>query len=244
MLARLGGEAPHPPTTGRGEPSPADGAVTSIGLSLQCREVNRLDIRSPPGAPLRGGGRTGPRAVNGALGALAQALDLAPREDSISRNVVRLARKPRIRRTVGTDLEHWQPEQIQRFVETADHDRLAGAWRLPCSGLTRAGVLGVRWSAPPRSPASRPGRRPPGEDADDGNMGGDAVLLCATVACPALLAGTSIPGWKATLRVVKSPAGGLSVPTRSGRYDLVRAAAWAVSTLVANEAEPLPFYVF
>jgi integrase len=94
----------------------------------------------------RRGQRLGPRAVKGALGALAQALDLALREDSIARNVVRLARKPRIRRTVGTDLEHWQPEQIQRFVETADHDRLAGAWRLTCSGMTRADVLGMRWS--------------------------------------------------------------------------------------------------
>ena len=86
-----------------------------------------------------------PRSVKGIVGALAQALDLALREDLVDRNVARLARKPRIRPTVGTDLEHWQPEQINRFLETADHDQLAGAWRLTCSGMTRSDVLGLRW---------------------------------------------------------------------------------------------------
>lgn len=38
------------------------------------------------------------------------------------------------------------PEQVQRFSETADRDRLAGAWRLTSSGMTRADVLGLRWS--------------------------------------------------------------------------------------------------
>ena len=46
------------------------------------------------------------------------------------------------------------------------------------------------------------------------------------------------------LRLVELAAGGLSVSTRSGRSGLVRAAAWAVSSLVAKETEPLPSYAY
>ncbi len=88
----------------------------------------------------------GPRSVRAALVALAQVLDLAMREGTISTNVVRLARKPRVRTVVGTDLEHWQPADLVRFVSEADHDPLAAPWRLTACGLTRADVLGLRWS--------------------------------------------------------------------------------------------------
>jgi hypothetical protein len=46
------------------------------------------------------------------------------------------------------------------------------------------------------------------------------------------------------LRVVEAAGGGLSVSTRSGRSDLVRAAAWAVAAAVADRAAPLPFFVY
>lgn len=88
----------------------------------------------------------GPRSVRAALVALGQALDMAMREGTITTNVVRLARKPRVRSVVGTDLEHWQPDDLIRFVSEADNDPLAAAWRLTACGLTRADVLGLRWS--------------------------------------------------------------------------------------------------
>ncbi len=88
----------------------------------------------------------GPRAVKGALGALAQVLDLAMREDAVSRNVARIVRRPRIRKIAGTDLQHWQPQDLQRFLDHTDSDPLAAAWRLTCCGMTRADVLGLRWS--------------------------------------------------------------------------------------------------
>ena len=47
----------------------------------------------------------------------------------------------------------------------------------------------------------------------------------------------------AGLLVVPSPAGGLTVSTRSGRTDLARAAAGAVQALTAAREEPLEFYV-
>jgi integrase len=88
----------------------------------------------------------GPRAVRASLVALGQAFDLAAREETISRNVVRLARRPRVRKRVGRDLEHWQPADLVKFRKHADADPLAGAWRLTLCGLTRADVLGLRWS--------------------------------------------------------------------------------------------------
>lgn len=88
----------------------------------------------------------GPRSVRAALVALAQSLDMAAREGTITTNVVRLARKPRVRTVVGTGLEHWQPADLIRFVSEADRDPLAAAWRLTACGLTRADVLGLRWS--------------------------------------------------------------------------------------------------
>ena len=42
----------------------------------------------------------------------------------------------------------------------------------------------------------------------------------------------------------RSPAGGLTVSTRSGRTDLARAAAWAVQALTAAHDEPLKFFIY
>lgn len=88
----------------------------------------------------------GPRTIRGALVAIAQALDMAAREGTVTRNVARLARRPRVRSRVGTDLEHWQPAQLLAFRDHADSDPLAAAWRLTLCGLTRADVLGLRWA--------------------------------------------------------------------------------------------------
>ena len=62
--------------------------------------------------------------------ALAQALDLAAREGAVTRNVARLARRPRVRTVVGTALTHWQPDELMTFREHTDADPLAAAWRL------------------------------------------------------------------------------------------------------------------
>jgi hypothetical protein len=56
--------------------------------------------------------------------------------------------------------------------------------------------------------------------------------------------GTELAAQVEALRVVESTGGGLSVSTRSGRSDLVRAAAWAVAAAVADRAAPLPFFVY
>jgi len=127
-----------------------------LAPALRClgdRRVQALTIADVEGLigwlAVEGGARgqgLGPRSIRAALVALAQALDMAAREGTITTNVVRLARKPRVRTVVGTDLEHWQPADLIRFVSEADADPLAAAWRLTACGLTRADVLGLRWT--------------------------------------------------------------------------------------------------
>jgi len=124
-------------------------ALRLIG-SKDVREIGIREVETMTDSLAREGGRYGqplsPRSVRAALGAMAQAFDLATREGTVSRNVVRLARRPRYRQRVGTDLEHWQLAELLRFREVADSDPLAAAWRLTLCGLTRADVMGLRWS--------------------------------------------------------------------------------------------------
>lgn len=114
------------------------------------RALTVRDVENLTAWLVREGGKNGralgPRSVRASLVALAQAFDMAAREDSITRNPVRLAERPRVRTRVGRDLEHWQPAELLAFRTHADTDRLAGAWRLTLSGLTRADILGLRWS--------------------------------------------------------------------------------------------------
>lgn len=60
---------------------------------------------------------------------------------NVTKHVERKAPEER----VGTDLEHCQPEQLLRFVELADQDPLAAAWRLSAAAMRRSEVLGARW---------------------------------------------------------------------------------------------------
>ena len=55
--------------------------------------------------------------------------------------------------------------------------------------------------------------------------------------------GTELAGQVESARVVEAAAGGLTLSTRSGRSDLLRAAAWAVAAQV-SVADPLPFFVY
>lgn len=135
------------------------GALAPVRRHIGAREVQSLtpsDMRElvtwlsahggraseghPQGRPLA------PRTVRAALVALAQAVDLAVLDGTLSRNVVRGVKRPRQVQRVGRDLEHWQPEQLLRFRKHSYTDDLAAAWRLSLCALSRADVLGLRWS--------------------------------------------------------------------------------------------------
>jgi len=79
----------------------------------------------------------------------------AVRDGLVPSNPVKQVRRPRKRKRVGDDLEHWPTDgtgsdarcpDMDAFRATADADPLAGAWRLTLCGLTRADVMGLRWS--------------------------------------------------------------------------------------------------
>lgn len=128
-------------------------ALAPVLRRIGSRKVQQLtvtDVEALTAWMAREGGARGqalgPRSVRAALVALGQALDMAARDGVVPKNVARLARRPRARKVVGTDLEHWQPDDLLRFMRHADNDPLAGAWRLTLAGMTRADVLGLRWS--------------------------------------------------------------------------------------------------
>lgn len=123
-----------------------DMEVTRVTL----RDVENLVhwLETEGGRPKRQGQKPqglGPRTMKGILSTLGQVFDLAVREETVTRNVIRLARPSKQKKVVGKDLEHWSPEELMSFRRTADADALAGAWRLTLCGLTRADVMGLRW---------------------------------------------------------------------------------------------------
>ena len=115
--------------------TPADIQRLAAWLSSSGGKASKFH---PQGRPL------GPRAVRLALNGLAQAFDIA--EVAVNPARHKAIKRPRQVEQVGTDLEHWQPGELLRFREHADSDPLAAAWRLTLCGLTRADVLGLRWS--------------------------------------------------------------------------------------------------
>lgn len=109
---------------------------------LTIADVDRLvDWMSREGGK-RGQG-LGPRSIAATLGALSQALDLAMREGVVPRNVARMVKRPRQRRTT---VQRWTAAEASRFREHVLSDRLGGAWLLSLGGLRRSEVLGLRWT--------------------------------------------------------------------------------------------------
>jgi len=136
-----------------------DGYVTALRAPLaflgsrRVSDVRKSDVQQMIAWAYREGsvrgGPLSPRTVQYGVVALAQAFDMALSDGLVSANPVRAVRRsdlPRQREAVGRALQHWQPADLVRFREAADGDRLAAAFRLSLSGLTRADVHGLRWS--------------------------------------------------------------------------------------------------
>lgn len=124
------------------------------------RDLTIRDVENLIERMTREGGKRGtplqPLAIRAAIGVLAKALDMAVREGLATQNVARLVELPRQTQSVGEAVEHWPTEgrgdaatceALHKFrLASATDERLAAAWWLSSCGLTRADILGLRWS--------------------------------------------------------------------------------------------------
>lgn len=100
----------------------------------------RATKASPEGRPLSA------RTVRGSLLHFRSALDMAVRLEMIGKNPAAGVKVAKQTRTALHDVAHWSPDELFRFRDHADGHPLAAAWRLTLCGLTRADLLGLRWS--------------------------------------------------------------------------------------------------
>ncbi|MGO1514060.1 site-specific integrase [Agrococcus casei] len=123
------------------------------------RDLKASQVEQLVASMLTGGKRDGEAfgiwAIRAAVGRLAQALDRAVRDGIVPQNVARLIEMPSDERVRGEALEHWETEghgpeatspNLDLFRSKADKHRDSGAWRLTLCGMTRADIMGLRWS--------------------------------------------------------------------------------------------------
>lgn len=123
------------------------------------RELRAGHVEELIASMLEGGKRNGEaygiESIRSAVGRLSQALGRCKRDGIVTQNVADLVELPRDKRVRGEALEHWKTEghgldarcpDLDRFRAVADEHRDAGAWRLTLCGMTRADVMGLRWS--------------------------------------------------------------------------------------------------
>lgn len=84
------------------------------------------------------------KSVRNIHGMLHKALADAVKWGRVLRNATDAADQPR---KVTVEMSVWTPDELRRFVEFTDADRLAAAWRLlVTTGMRRGELLGLRWS--------------------------------------------------------------------------------------------------
>ncbi|SMX92127.1 Phage integrase family protein [Brevibacterium sp. Mu109] len=123
------------------------------------RQLKASHVEALIASMLNGGKRNGKPfgiwAIRATVNRLSQALDRCVRDGIVPQNVARLVELPGDERLRGEALEHWVTDghgpdarchDLDRFREVADEHRDAGAWRLTLCGMTRADVMGLRWS--------------------------------------------------------------------------------------------------
>ena len=123
------------------------------------RQLKASHVEALIASMLNGGKRNGKPfgiwAIRATVNRLSQALDRCVRDGIVPQNVARLVELPGDERMRGEALEHWVTDghgpdarchDLDRFREVADEHRDAGAWRLTLCGMTRADVMGLRWS--------------------------------------------------------------------------------------------------
>lgn len=102
------------------------------------------DSRKPVGEGQPKRRPVGPATVAKIHAVLRSSLSDAERDGYVPRNVVRLARLPKVTKT---QRETWTVEQVRTFAQATASDRLAALWLLLLrTGLRRGEALGLRWS--------------------------------------------------------------------------------------------------
>ena len=94
---------------------------------------------------LDGTGGLGPASVRRLQVTLHKALEAAVRKGMLARNPADFADSPKMPpRDVTVDV--WTPDELVRFIEATQPDRLAAVWRLAAmSGLRRSELVGLQW---------------------------------------------------------------------------------------------------
>lgn len=122
--------------------------IPAIG-SKRLRDLRPQHLRKLYGDLADRGGRYGkglaPATVRHTHTILSDVLELAVSDGFAARNVAKArdvapeARSP--------EMKTWTPDELRAFLDEADDDRLAAAWRLAATtGMRRGEVLGLRWS--------------------------------------------------------------------------------------------------
>jgi hypothetical protein len=93
----------------------------------------------------RGGGLH-PKTVRHIHSTLHKVLGDAVDAGLLANNPADRAKPPRPRASTPTEMRFWNAEQLGRFLEHIEGDRLQAAWRLlAMTGMRRGEVLGLRW---------------------------------------------------------------------------------------------------
>jgi integrase len=87
---------------------------------------------------------TGPRTVQYVHATIRKALNDAVRQGLLVRNPALHATPPKVHRR---ELQTWTAQQLRRFLDTVQAERLHAAWRVAAlTGMRRGEVLGLRWA--------------------------------------------------------------------------------------------------
>jgi integrase len=143
-----------PSLTGQVRPTTLHGYRTNLeryvlpaigGLTLQ--RLTPAHLNTVYGSLLASGGKEGrplsPRTVQAVHMTVRKALGDAARWGLVVRNVAELASPPRPRRA---EMQIWTAEELRRFLEHVQAERLHALWMLAASsGMRRGELLGLRW---------------------------------------------------------------------------------------------------
>jgi integrase len=121
---------------------PVMGGLALAEVSAQRLNALYADLLSSGRRQRRGG--LSVKTVRNVHGTLHKALEDAVRWGRLPRNPADQADPPK---GASPEMRVWSPEQVRRFLEAVEGERLYAAWRVSAmTGVRRGELLGLRWS--------------------------------------------------------------------------------------------------